>query len=203
MLYHCLWRWPNIKTRLMYVSCLLELQLLFKRFLLAQVGYLHTCASRLLAHLRTCESTCESTCAGTCSLVQVLAQVLSHLGKYLRTSTLTHWAFVLLNRQIFVCQMEAHKVCLVNTLTWLSVGLMLYHCPRRRPNIKTTLCRRFVLDGITTVILIVKCSTLKVTTVHSKYSRFTFKQMIGIRLKDWPCIETASDKCNSIIKSSI
>ena len=38
------------------------------------------------------------------------------------------------------------------------VGLMLYHCLRRWPNIKTTLRRRFVFDGITTVSSMVICS---------------------------------------------
>ena len=33
-----------------------------------------------------------------------------YLRKYLHTSALAHWAFVLLNRQIFVCQMEAQSV---------------------------------------------------------------------------------------------
>ena len=27
--------------------------------------------------------------------------------------------------------------------------------------------------------------------------------MVGIRLKDWPCIETALGKCNLIIKSGL
>ena len=39
---------------------------------------------------------------------------------------------------------------------------MLYHCLRRRPNIKTTLRRRFVFDAITTVISMLICSIWKV-----------------------------------------
>ena len=42
------------------------------------------------------------------------------------------------------------------------VGLMLYHCLRRWPNIKTTLRRRFVFDAITTVSSMLKCSIWKV-----------------------------------------
>ena len=52
--------------------------------------------------------------------------------------------------------METHSEGPVNTLIGLSVRLMLYHHLRCRPNIKTTLGRRFVFDKITTVILIVK-----------------------------------------------
>ena len=60
--------------------------------------------------------------------------------------------------------MEAHSVCPVK----IYVGLMLYHCLRRRPNNKTTLGVRFVFDGITTVDLIVKCSTYKITNVNTQ-----------------------------------
>ena len=42
------------------------------------------------------------------------------------------------------------------------VGLMLYYCLRRWPNIKTTLRRRFVFDGITTVNSMLICSIWKV-----------------------------------------
>ena len=56
-----------------------------------------------------------------------------------------HWAFALLYRYIFVCKMEIHSEGQVNTWTCLSVGWMLYHCLRHRPNIKTTLNRCFVL----------------------------------------------------------
>ena len=42
------------------------------------------------------------------------------------------------------------------------VSLMLYHCLRCWPNNKTTLCRRFVLDAITTVSSMLKCSIWKV-----------------------------------------
>ena len=53
---------------------------------------------------------------------------------------------------------------------------------------------RFLFDNITTVILIVKHSTQKTLKVSS---------MVGIRLQDWPYIETALGKCNLIIKTSI
>ena len=43
---------------------------------------------------------------------------------------------------------------------WLHIGLMLYHCLRRWPNIKTTLRRRFVFD--TTVSSMLKCNISKV-----------------------------------------
>ena len=55
-----------------------------------------------------------------------------------------HWAFAVLNRYIFVCQMESYSGCTVHTLTCLSVDLMFYHNPRRSPNIKTTLIQRLV-----------------------------------------------------------
>ena len=74
---------------------------------------------------------------------------------------------------------------------------MLYHCLKRRPNIKTTLGRRFLFDRITTVILIVKSSTEKVITVHSKHSRL---------VQCWAFVfKTGHDlgKCNLNIKSSI
>ena len=93
--------------------------------------------------------------------------------------------------------METHSEGPVNTLIWLSVGLMLYHCLKRRPNIKTTLGRRFLFDRITTVILIVKSSTEKVITVHSKHSRL---------VQCWAFVfKTGHDlgKCNLNIKSSI
>ena len=58
-----------------------------------------------------------STCACTCSLAHVLAHyVLTHLCMYLHPLKLAHWTFVLLNRQIFVCQIDVHPVCPVNTL---------------------------------------------------------------------------------------
>ena len=40
-----------------------------------------------------------------------------------------HWAFVL-NRSIFVCQMESHSEFVEHILTCLSVDLMLYHFSR-------------------------------------------------------------------------
>ena len=92
----------------------------------------------VLAHLHTCALTYLRTCACT----YVLALVHNYLricANICTPQTFTHWVIVLLNRHIFVCQVEAHSVCPVNTLTGLSVGLMLYHCLWRRPNIKTTL----------------------------------------------------------------
>ena len=71
--------------------------------------------------LRTCEYLCT--------------YALAYLRKYLRTYAFAQiFAFVLLNRQIFIFQMEKYSVCPVNTFTWLSVSLMLYHCLRRGPN---------------------------------------------------------------------
>ena len=90
-----------------------------------------------------------TTWASTCALEQIRtcasSCALTHLSKYLRTfvlahvrtyasscalKTLTHCVFLLLNRHVFVFQMEAHSVSPVNTLTWLSVGVKLYHCLR-------------------------------------------------------------------------
>ena len=80
---------------------------------------LRTCASSALAHLRTC-TLAHVGYLCTCILV--------HLGKYLHICagicTLKHLRtglFVLLNWQIFVCQMDAHSVCPGNTLTWLPI----------------------------------------------------------------------------------
>ena len=50
----------------------------------------------------------------------------------------------------------------------LFVGLMLYQCLWRWPNIKTTLRRRFIFDGITTVSSIWKFSIWKVLLSISK-----------------------------------
>ena len=38
------------------------------------------------------------------------------------------------------------------------VGLMLYHCLRRWPNINTTVRRPFKFDGITTISSMLKCN---------------------------------------------
>ena len=43
----------------------------------------------------------------------------------------SHGDFVLLNRDIFVCQMESSSECPVHTLTCLSADSVLYHCLRR------------------------------------------------------------------------
>ena len=74
--------------------------------------YLRTCAlAHVFAHLRTCAlallRTCRRahftcvlahfTCASTC----VLAQILAHLRICTTICAVAHWAFVLLNRQIF------------------------------------------------------------------------------------------------------
>ena len=47
-------------------------------------------------------------------------------------------------------------------------------------NLKTTLGRRFLFDRITTVILIVKCSTLNFTTVHSQRNTLKVGSIVGI-----------------------
>ena len=152
-------------------------------FPLAQVGYLrkylHTCALlQVLAHLSkycslaTCESTCTllctSTCApaylhtyaNTCTPAYMSNYTLALLCKYLHTFVLVHIrkdlsAFAQVG---LLAHLRTSSVP-INTLTWLWVGLMLYHCVRRKPNIKTALCRRFLFDRITTVIFIFKYST--------------------------------------------
>ena len=65
-----------------------------------------------------------------------------------------HWAYALLNRYIFVFQMESHSVCPVHTSTCVSVDLMLYHYPRRQPNKKKHWFNVLCLYRIATVILI-------------------------------------------------
>ena len=80
-----------------------------------------------------------------------------------------HWAFVVLNRYIFVCQMESHSGCTVHTLTCLSVDLMLYHYSRRWPNIRTTLIQRFAFKKNCNCCNFI-CSIWKVSTVHTKYT---------------------------------
>ena len=45
----------------------------------------------------------------------------------------------LLNRYIFVCQMDGHSEGPIHTLTCLFVDSILYQCVRHWPNIKTTL----------------------------------------------------------------
>ena len=121
--------------------------------------YLRTCVlallCSLLAHLHSCNLGC--TCAlvylRTWRFVYLRTCALAHLHKYLSTCVLTHlrkclstYAFahlntctpnlLLLNIHIFVSQIEEHSVCPVNSLTWLTVSLMLYHYLRRSPKIK-------------------------------------------------------------------
>ena len=79
-----------------------------------------------------------------------------------------YWAFAVLSRYIFVCQMESHSGCKVHTLTFLSVDLMLYPYPRRQPNIKTTLIQRFAFKKNCNCYFI--CSIWKVSTVYTKYT---------------------------------
>ena len=170
-----------------------------KRFLLAQIGYLRTCAStwaltnlrtsastwaltNLCKHLHTCTLThlrmylriCALTHSGkylrkyllTCAPAQVLAhlrmytyalaQVVAHL-KHLRTGLL----YFQIDRYLFFSNGSTFSVPnKTHDLTLrVSVGLKLYPCLRRRPNNKTTLGRRLVFDGITTVHLTIRCST--------------------------------------------
>ena len=128
-------------------------------YVFAHFAYLRSCAylRNALTHMRMYLCTCACTCTCTCALALLCTYTFAQVFAHLNTCT-----FVLLNRQIFVCQMDAYSVWPEkNTLTSVSVGLMLYHCLRGRPNIKKTLGRCFVFDEITnsTVILVVKCST--------------------------------------------
>ena len=64
--------------------------------------------------------------------------------------------------------MESLPACTVHTLTCLSVDLMVYHYPRRKPNIKRTLIQRFVFEKNCNCYF--NCSIRKVSAVHTKYT---------------------------------
>ena len=94
--------------------------------------YLRTHAiKQVLAHVCTCASSWALTHLSKYLRTYELAQVVAHLRIYASICALAHWDFVILNRQKFIFQMEAHSVGPVDTLTYLSVGLKLYHCLRR------------------------------------------------------------------------
>ena len=63
------------------------------------------------------------------------------------------------------------------------VGRMLHRCVRRWTNIKTTLCWRFVFDGITTVRSMSKCS---ISRFYCPYQRPNVGSMLGHCLRRWP-----------------
>ena len=71
----------------------------------------------------------------------------------------------------------------------LFLGLMLYHCLRRWPNIKTTLRRRFVFDAITTVSSMLKCRIWKVLlSISNAQCWFDAEQPSGTLAPHWNII---------------
>ena len=69
--------------------------------------------------------------------VRFLATIFNIVGLFLLWES--DWNFRFLNSDFFV-------------------GLMLYHCLRRWPNMEITLRRRFLFDAITTVSSMLNCS---------------------------------------------
>ena len=66
--------------------------------------------------------------------------------------------------------MEGHSEGPVNTLTCLSVDLILYHRVRRWLNIKPTLSQRFVFEWNCNCYFNCQyCSTHNVSTIHIKH----------------------------------
>ena len=144
MLYHCLSdASPTLKQHCVDVSCFLELQLLFlfcnvafKKYLLAQVSYLRTCAlsylrTCVLTHLRTCAllHTCASTCSishlRTCTLAcasnSALGQVITHLRTCARTCALSTWVVTHLRKYNYL------RTCvLLNLCTCASTCALAY-----------------------------------------------------------------------------
>ena len=109
--------------------------------------FLHrpTCAAQVLAHLHTCVLE---------HLRTVLTYICSLHTWHLHTCALTHLrtsALVQILAHLRSCELakvwylRASSVPSKHIDTRLSVGLMLYHCLRRKPNIKTTLGRRSCL----------------------------------------------------------
>ena len=99
------------------------------------------------------------------------------------------WAFAVSHRYIFVCQMESHPGCTVHTFT---VDLMLYHYPRRQPNIHSTFCVWIELQ------LLFELWHFK--GFNCLYQIHNIGSILGHCLWRWPGIETL-DKCIFIMKS--
>ena len=73
--------------------------------------------------------------------------------------------------------MESHSGCTVHTLFCLSVDLMLYHYPRRLPNLKTTLIQRFVFE---------KNCNCYLKGFNCPYQIHNIGPILGHHLRRWP-----------------
>ena len=67
------------------------------------------------------------------------------------------------------------------------LGLMLYHCLLRWPNIKTRLHRRFVFDAITTVSSMLKCRKV-LLSISMTQCRFNAEQPSATLAPHWNII---------------